>query len=154
MSSSYGAWRYSICRFPAKAVLFPVISSAQNTSCLSPIGSVDIRTNHESQNWGFVDKNLYTTYSHGKTAVMYFVVSKDATFCEETRLGTQTRYALKLAKIGIRALGRSLFCFSLTRASCMRPAGKKRKKHTEHERVQFWVPRTRDCALRARHTVH
>ena len=34
--------------------------------------------------------------------------------------------------------GRLFFCFSLTRGSCMRPAAKKGKKNTEHERVQFW----------------
>ena len=39
---------------------------------------------------------------------------------------------------GTNSKGTLFFCFSLTRALCMRPAGKnKRKKHTEHEMVQF-----------------
>ena len=35
-------------------------------------------------------------------------------------------------------LGRSFFCFSLSRGSCMRMAKKTKKKHTEHERMHVF----------------
>ena len=50
-------------------------------------------------------------------------------------------------------LGHSFFCFSLTRASCMRPAGKKTKKtHWAREGAVFGYQWTREDALHARHT--
>ena len=49
--------------------------------------------------------------------------------------------------------GTLFFCFSLTRASCMRPAGKKRKKtHWAREGAVFGYHWTREGALHARHT--
>ena len=100
--------------------------------------------------------------------------------CRDPHLALHGKKQLMKA-YDILELGRCfLFCFSLTRASCMRPAGKNRKKtlstrecsflgttepergpythatwqktHTEHERVQFWVPlNTRGCLTRTPH---
>ena len=76
--------------------------------------------------------------------ITYYTEFKYLRYSEIQKKGFKTVWTLvarvlKLADILERTSRPLLFFgFSLTRASCMRHAGEKtKKKHTEHERVQF-----------------
>ena len=81
----------------------------------------------------------------------YWYIAKQSHFMTGTALNPKTIF---YGRARWAKLGDSFFCFSLTRASCMRPAGKKkRKKKTLSTRgCSFWVPlNTRGCLTRTPH---
>ena len=121
-----------ICLLAGDVHTYTFMASSTRQACFGA-PECSLEQCDKSKPWDFADlvKTLLTLRKQKLPCESKVDIKKSVGDADLRKLG-------KIPFILEPIVGCVFFCFSLTRASCMRPGGKKRKKkHTDHERVQF-----------------